>query len=151
MAHFRVLQHSHIIYSCNLIWVFTVFFVICIKSGKIFGKYIMDALTTSREDSTLYCINSQKKIINHKLVENEGDFLVQLSFPCTLLKWRTTGHSDDVNYHIIINDVIVLTRLQSTTSFSLPLDACVWPQCERKKENWDEWVLWYINNWIKNS
>lgn len=41
----------------------------------------MDALTTSREDSTLYCINSQKKIINHKLVENEGDFFGSIIFP----------------------------------------------------------------------
>lgn len=114
MACFRILQYSHIIYSCNLIWVFTVLFIICVKSGKVFAQYITDTLTTSREDSTLYCIHSEKKIINHKLVENEGDFLVQLSFPCTLFKWRNIGHSDDVSYDIIINNVIVLTHLQST-------------------------------------
>lgn len=34
----------------------------------------MDTLTTSREDSPLYCITSENKIINHKWVENKGDF-----------------------------------------------------------------------------
>lgn len=41
----------------------------------------MNTLTTSREDSPLCCITSENKIIYHKLVENKGDFLVQLFFP----------------------------------------------------------------------
>lgn len=35
----------------------------------------MDILTASRDDSTLYCITSKKKIINHRLFETEGAFL----------------------------------------------------------------------------
>lgn len=95
----------------------------------------MDTLTTSREDSPLYCITSENKIINHKWVTNKGHFLVKLFFPSTLFNRRTIGHSDDVNYDIIINNSIVLTQLQSTISFSLALDACVYPPCERKEEN----------------
>lgn len=34
----------------------------------------MDTLTTSREDSPLHCIIPEKKNINHKWVENKGNF-----------------------------------------------------------------------------
>lgn len=44
----------------------------------------MDTLTTSRENPPLYSITSEKKIRNHNLVVNKGDFLVQLFFPHTL-------------------------------------------------------------------
>lgn len=46
----------------------------------------MDTFTTAREDSPLYCITSEKEIINHNLVENKGVFLGELLFPCTLFK-----------------------------------------------------------------
>lgn len=46
----------------------------------------MDTLTTSRDDSTLYCITSEKKLINHKLVEMEGGFCVYFTMHALQMK-----------------------------------------------------------------